>query len=314
MNHPQTINHFVGQANVIDRVKVALEHSWQDSIRFPHTAITGPPGTGKTTVAYVIGKELAVTVHERLAQAVNSIASMRGALVSMAEKEILFIDEAHQLDPDVQVILFRAMESQILTIRNTDHSTVNLPLPSFTVILATTDLYRLLEPLRDRCALVLPFQHYDEASLITIAHQNARAMQVELSDEIAKGIAERSKGTPRLAIRLLHACYRFARSQGENTISLDHFCRAVVLEGLDSIGLDEDQQRYLQLLATRNGEPIRLFTISSALGIHRRSIQDVVEPFLLRSGLIERTQNGRLITKQGLAHLGLLHDAKVTAN
>lgn len=311
---PQTINHFAGQPQVTERVRVALEHCWTDSVRFPHSAITGPPGTGKTTIAHLIGRELGVTVHELLAQAVNSIGAMRGALLATAEKEILFLDEAHQLDPDVQVLLYRAMEARILTVNHGDRQTMTLPLANFSVLLATTDFYRLAEPLRDRCALILPFQHYEEDALTRITTNHAKGLQIELDPAIATGIAQRARGTPRLAIRLLNACHRYVRSRGEVQITAERFSRSLELEGLDSLGLDADQQRYLRMLASRDGEPLRLFTISSSLGIHRRTLQEVIEPFLLRSGLIERVQNGRLITARGLEHLGLLSKCQETAS
>jgi Holliday junction DNA helicase RuvB len=177
-----------------------------------------------------------------------------------------------------------------------------MPLKDITVIGASTDEYALLSPLRARYRIILPFQFYDIDSLTKIAVQRAKLMDIDLDETVAKEIAQRGRGTPRLVIRLLESCHRYARSKGDDVVGVTHFDETMKLEGLDSLGLGRDEQRYLHYLAQRQ-EPIRLSTLESALGIHRRTIQSVIEPFLVRSGLIEKSDKGRIITPRGLQHL-----------
>jgi Holliday junction DNA helicase RuvB len=307
-----TINHWIGQAEAIARFRIALEAAWNDSTRLPHMLFVGGPGLGKTELAHLAAREMGVTIHERLAQVVSSMAAMNGLLLQAADKQICFLDEIHDLMPNVQTVLYRAMEGGQISLQGRDNHTMTMPLRDFTIIGATTDEFRLLSPLRDRFKMVLPFVEYDVESLATITLQRARMLGIELDEQIGREIALRSKGTPRLAIRLLESCHRYARAQGDDRITLRHFNETLTLDGLDSLGLGPDEQRYLRFLAERNGDPVRLFTLASALGIHHRTIQSVIEPFLIKSGLVERHSQGRTITKAGLRHLGLIHDPKVS--
>lgn len=308
-----TVNHWVGQHEAIQRFRVALEASWNDGTRLPHMLFVGGPGLGKTELAHVAAREMGVTLHERIAQVVSSRGAMNGLLLQAADKDIVFLDEIHELPPHVQTILYRAMEGSQLSIQGRVSQTMAMPLKDFTVIGATTDEFRLLGPLRDRFKLILPFIAYDVDSLTTITLQRARTMGIALDRLLGVEIATRSKGTPRLAIRLLESCHRFTRSRGDDRITQRHLEQTLSLDGLDSLGLGPDEQRYLRFLAEHNGDPVRLFTIESALGIHRRTIQWVIEPFLVKSGLIERRTQGRAITDAGLRHLGLIQDPKVSA-
>lgn len=302
-----TIDHFIGQNDVVKRVKVALEAAWNDGgARLPHMLMVGPPGTGKTTIAQVIAKELAVKCHELIGQAVTGPENLNGLLLEAEDKDLVFIDEIHELHTHGQTLLYRAMEDGTVFINGVTDKVLSLPLNDITVIGATTDEYMLLEPLRQRFQLVLPFQFYDSESLARITLQRARMIGVELAAEVAQEIAIRARGTPRLAIRLLEACRRFARSRGEHNITAEHFTETVELEGLDHLGLGQDEQKYLRLLAERPSDALRLFSIEAALGINRWTLQRVVEPFLVRLRLVERDEDGRRITAKGLEHLGLL--------
>lgn len=307
-----TVNHWTGQQEAIKRFRVALEAAWNDGCRLPHMLLVGGPGLGKTELAHLAAREMGVTMHERLAQVVSSMAAMNGLLLQAADKEICFLDEVHELPPNVQTVLYRAMEGSQISLQSRDNHTMSMPLRDFTIIGATTDEFRLLSPLRDRFKIVLPFVEYDVDSLATITMQRAHLLGIELDEQIGREIALRSKGTPRLAIRLLESCHRYARAKGDDQITLRHFNETLALDGLDSLGLGPDEQRYLRFIAGRNGEPVRLFTVASALGIHQRTIQSVIEPFLVKSGLVERQSQGRMITEAGLRHLGLLHDPKVS--
>ena len=303
-----TINHWVGQQEAIMRVRVALEAAWNDGNRLPHMLFVGGPGLGKTEAAHLVSRELGVTLHERLAQVVSNMGAMNGLLLQADDKDIVFLDEIHELPPNVQTILYRAMEGGQISLQGRENNTMSMPLKNFTIVGATTDEYRLLSPLRDRFKVIVPFVEYDAESLALITLQRAHMLGIELDEQIGREIATRSKGTPRLAIRILESCHRYARSKGDERITQQHFELTLALDGLDSLGLGPDEQRYLRFLAGRNEEPVRLFTIESALGIHRRTVQTVIEPFLIKSGLIERHSPGRVITEKGLRHLGLIQD------
>ena len=166
----------------------------------------------------------------------------------------------------------------------------------------------MLAPLRDRFKLILSFVEYDAESLTLITQRRAQLMVVELEERVAFEIARRSKGTPRLAIRLLESCHRYARSKGDESITMKHFEQTVIIDQIDGLGLGPDEQRYLRFVGSHNGTSVRLFTIESSIGVHRRTIQTVIEPFLIRMGLVERTSLGRAITQRGLEHLGLIDD------
>lgn len=299
-----TINHFIGQQDVIARFRVALEAAWNDASRLPHMLMVGPPGTGKTELSHLAAREMGVTIHERIAQTLQSTGAVNAFLLSAEEKEIVFIDEIHELETHLQTTLYRAMEDQQVFVRGRGEVTHNMPIKNVTVIGATTDEFALLPPLRDRFKLTLPFTFYDVESLTKITLQRAAMMNINITPAIAEQVARRSKGTPRLAIRILESCHRFCRSKGDTQVTEGHFDATVELEGLDHLGLGRDERRYLSLLANRQ-EPTRLGTLESALGIHRRTLQAVIEPFLLRAGLIERSDKGREITPAGRQHLGV---------
>ena len=298
-----TINHWIGQDDAIRRFKIALEASWNDGTKLPHMLFVGCPGTGKTLLANLAAKEMGVQLHERIAQVVNSMTALNGLLLGAKDKDIVFLDEVHELLPSVQTLLYRAMEGQQISLRTRDERTLSLPLKDFTIIGATTDEYRLLSPLRQRFNLSIPFTTYDEESLARITLQRAQLMNLTIEPEIATQIAKRSRGTPRLAIRLLESCQRYARSRGDETVTMRHFEETVVLDGIDELGLTGDDQQIVKFLTVQPGEPVRLFTLEAATGIHRRTISEVLEPFLIRKGLIERTPQGRVITEKGMRHV-----------
>jgi Holliday junction DNA helicase RuvB len=305
-----TINHFIGQQHVIARFKVALEAAWNDASRLPHMLFVGGPGLGKTEISKLAAREMGVQIHERLAQTLTSAGAVNALLLSAEDKEIVFVDEIHELEPHLQTTLYRAMEDRQVFVRGRNETTHNMPLKDITILGATTDEFALLPPLRDRFKLTLPFTFYDAESLTKITLQQAAQMSINITPAIAEQVARRSKGTPRLAIRILESCHRFCRSQGDTQVTEGHFDATVMLEGLDALGLGRDERRYLTFLANRQ-EPTRLSTLESALGIHRRTLQAVIEPFLLRSGLIERSDKGREISEEGRRHLGLTVSTQV---
>jgi len=298
-----TIDHWIGQDQAIRRFKVALEAAYTDGTRLPHMLFSGSAGTGKTPLATLAAKEMGVRLHERIAQVVNYPGALNGLLLAAHDKEIVFLDEIHELLPAAQTILYRAMEGQQISLRTNGDNTYNMPLRDITVIGCTTDEYCLLSPLRQRFRIVIPFTHYDVDSLAKIVIQRARLERIEIETEIGPEIAKRSRGTPRLAIRLLDSCYRYTRSIGESRVTMEHFEATVALDEIDSLGLGPDEQRIVNYLMEQAGRPVRLFSLEAATGIHRRTIQQVIEPFLIREGLIQRTPHGRVITDRGIRHL-----------
>lgn len=300
-----TIDHWIGQPEVIARFRVALEAAWNDGSRLPHMLFVGPPGVGKTELSHLAAREMGVTLHERLAQTLVTPGAVNALLLGANDKEIIFIDEVHELAPPIQTALYRAMEDRQVFVRGRDNQTFAMPINDLSILAATTDEYSLLPPMRDRFKVILPFTFYDVESLAQIATQRAGMMGILLTEDIAQEIAKRSRGTPRLVVRLIEACHRYARSKGDSQVTEDHFTATLKLEGLDDLGLGPDEQRYLRHLSQRQ-EPVRLTVLESALGIHRKTLQTVVEPFLLRVGLIERSERGRTITEQGLRHLNML--------
>ena len=305
-NEPPTIDHFHGQDQVKQRFRVALEAAWNDASRLPHMLMVGPPGVGKTTLAHLAAREMAVTMHERIGQNLLWHGAINGLLAEVGDKDIVFIDEIHEMGSLCQTLLFKAMQEGKIFVDGPGEKTLALPTADFCLLAATTDEYALLPPLRDRFKIILPFTYYDVDALTVIAQQHAQMMGTKLDASLAREIAARSRGVPRYAIRLLESCYRFTRSKGDQEITSQHFKATVALDGIDSLGLGPDEQRYLRLLADHRGQPVRLFTVEAALGVHQRTLQTVIEPFLIRSKLIERCQQGRQITSAGLRHLGML--------
>ena len=272
---------------------------------------TGGPGLGKTMLANLAAKEVGVRLHERVAQVVNTPGTLNGLLLQADDKDIVFLDEIHELLPSMQVLLYRTMEGGQISLQTRDEKTFTMRLKNLTVIGATTDEYRLLGPLRDRFKVVLPFAAYDDDSLAKIIDQRASLMGIRLDARIPAEIAKRSKGTPRLGIRLLDSCHRYARSQGDDEVTMRHFQETVALDGIDELGLGPDERRIVNFLTKRRGQAVRLHTLEAATGVHRRTIQTVIEPFLIRAGLIDRTPQGRVITERGIRHVEGSYEAQL---
>jgi Holliday junction DNA helicase RuvB len=301
---PTSLAHLIGQRSVVEQVRVALDAAQMDGLPFPSSTLCcGPSGTGKSQVAKVIAAEMCSDFHEVLGQAIQSPADFNALLLGAKDKDILFIDEVHELAKEYQTALFMALDQKRVFLQSgrTGRTPQSIPLADFSLLLATTDEFRVLSPLVQRMRLVLRFQFYTVDDLVELTRQRSRALRWAVDDKVLAPIAARSRGTPRLALRLLQACRRVCRSEGENAITLGHLERACELEQIDGLGLGPTDQHYLRILAEGAS---RLNVIASRLGLPSRTVADVTEPFLIRSGLVTKDDQGRRqLTAEGREHL-----------
>jgi Holliday junction DNA helicase RuvB len=298
---PSSLRHFVAQPNVVAQVAVALEASFADRKKFDHALLVGPPGVGKTQMAHIIAQEKATDLHEILGQSVKNPGDLNSILLAVKDQDVVHIDECHEMKKEFQTSLYRAVENRKLFIQGRSSRVQSIPLNDFTLLLSTTDEYLLLQPLRDRMKLVLRFEFYSVEDLTTLVMQRSHALGWQVEESAFSLIAARSRGTPRLALRLLQACRSVCRSEGKGTITLAHLEKACQLEGIDALGLGPVEQAYIQILAEGDS---RLNVIASRLGLPPRTVSQVTEPFLLRAGLIVKDdQSRRQLTALGREHL-----------
>lgn len=300
---PTSLAHLIGQKNVVQQVKVALDAARHDQKKFDSALLVGPPGTGKTQTAKVIAHEMGSDYHEVLGQAITSAADFNALLLGAKDRDVVLIDEAHELEREFQTALYLALDQRRVFLQSgkTGRTPQSIPLADFSLLLATTDEYKLLQPLAQRMRLVLRFSFYSVEDLVKLLRQRSRALRWAVDDKVLAPIAERSRGTPRLALRLLQACRRVCRSEGENSITLKHRERACLLEQIDKLGLGPTEQHYLRILMEGAS---RLNVIASMLGLPARTLAEVTEPFLIRSGLMIKDDQGkRELTRKGREHL-----------
>jgi len=299
---PTSLTHLIGNKSVIEQVTVALDAAFQDNTRFPHAAMLSAPGLGKSTLANVISHEMAVPFHEVLGQNLRTTADLNNLLLRAEEKSIVYLDEIHEAPHAIQTALYMAMDKRQIMVRGGSAITA-LPLNDFTLLLSTTEEHDLLQPLRDRMRLTLRFDYLDEADLLSVAHLRANALGWEVEADVLSQIADRARGTPRIALRLLQSAHRVARAEGADEIRVAHLRRACELEQIDSLGLGFIEQRYLRLLVDG---PRRVNVLASALGVPTKTLTSVTEPFLIRANLVDKDDaSRRLLTPYGREHLRL---------
>jgi len=310
---PSSVYRVIGQSRAVAQIKVALDAyfnergtSAEDSA-LPHVLMVGPPGTGKSMLASLIAKEMAVGFHEELAQNVISPRHLQGLLMMAEPGDCVFIDEIHELPPTVQTTLYRCLEERRLFLGGERRS---LTLPPFTFIGATTDEWALSKPLLDRMKITLRLQHYTPEELAKLVTQRTTAIGWSITDEAIAGISQRGRNTPRLALRLLEACRRHQLAGNAPTITADHLTKMCAVEGIDDLGLDVTERQYLEILYEAQGQPVRLNMISTRLSLPRRTIEKIVEAELVRLGLVTKTDEGRMLTAAGAAHLGQTQTTK----
>lgn len=296
---PNSISHVIGQRAVVEQVKTALDAAQQDGRKFDHALLVGSPGLGKTQISQIIGQEMGMDYCELLGQSIQNVGDLNAVLLAATERAVVFIDEAHELEKSLQTALYLALDKQKVIVKGNRHggTPVGIPIADFTLLLASTDEYQLLQPLRDRMRLVLRFEFYSDDELVLILRHRLRALAWEVDESILPLIAQRSRGTPRLALRLAQSAHRVARAEGNKSITLIQLERACLLEGIDELGLGPTEQKYLKIVAEGAA---RLNVIASRLGLPTRTVAEVVEPFLIRSGLIEKDHQGtRHLTAAG---------------
>jgi Holliday junction DNA helicase RuvB len=305
---PSSLRHIVGQRGVLDQVTVALDAAQMDSKKFDHGLLVGPPGLGKTAIAKVIACEMASDFHEVLGQSIKSPCDLNAVLLEAKDRSICFIDECHEMKPEFQTALYLALDKRKVIV-NGGGKPLSMKVADFSLLLATTDEHRLLQPLRDRMRLVLRFDFYSSDELEMVVRQRSRGLGWTVDEAVFSLIAERSRGTPRFALRLLQACRRVCRAEGETTITEEQLRRACQLEGIDEVGLGPTEQKYLEVVSDGGS---RLNVIASTLGLPARTVSQVTEQFLIRVGLIAKDDQGRrLLTEKGRAHLVGLRSSRV---
>jgi holliday junction DNA helicase RuvB len=300
---PSSIKHLIGQTGVTAQVAVALDAAFADNKKFDHALLVGPPGVGKSALATVIACEMAGDFHEVLGQTIKGPADLNALLLAAKDKDVVHIDECHELAKPFQTALYRAIDKReiVLSGGKSGAAPQGIPLGDFTLLLSTTDEYNLLQPLRDRMRLLLRFDFYSDQELTTVLFQRSQALRWDVHEDVLPLIAQRTRGTPRLALRLLQSCRRVCRAEGELVITAGHLERACALEQIDALGLGPTEQKYLQAVA---GGATRLNVIASVLGLPAKTVSEVVEPFLIRARLLNKDDQGRRgLTAEGRDHL-----------
>lgn len=305
-HQPQSFRQIIGQAHVKKALEIAVEASFAEQKRLDDVLLCGPPGLGKTGLVTVLQQELALpSLTTVLAQSISNTAELNSVLLSATEG-LLFLDEIHLLSPNAQHTLLKVLDDRKIDI-NTGRTVTSIPVAPFTLVGATTDPDGVIAPLVDRFRLVLNLDYYSLDELSQIVRQRLVAMCWEYEPGLLHEIAVRARQTPRIALRLLQSVRRWQVAEGSNVLTVDHLRRACEVERISPMGLDNLQQKYLQLLA--NG-PQRLNVLASMLGTSTKVLTKTCEGFLLRSGLVVKTDSGlRNLTESGQSHLSELHPA-----
>ena len=306
---PQVLAEFIGQRQARANLQVFIGAARARGEALDHVLFVGPPGLGKTTLAQIVARELGVNFRSTSGPVIAKAGDLAAQLTNLEERDVLFIDEIHRLNPAVEEILYPAMEDYQLDLiigEGPAARSVKIDLPKFTLVGATTRAGLLTTPLRDRFGIPIRLEFYEVGELEHIVKRGARVLGIGMSEDGANEIAKRSRGTPRIAGRLLRRVRDFAMVDGATTITREVADGALRLLEVDAVGLDLMDRKYLSLIAASfGGGPVGIETIAAALSEPRDAIEEIIEPFLIQRGLVQRTPRGRLLTPQAFRHLGL---------
>src|SRR6478736_950881 len=306
---PQVLGEFIGQAKICSNLKVFIDAARGRSEALDHVLFAGPPGLGKTTLAQIVARELGVNFRGTSGPVIAKAGDLAALLTNLEERDVLFIDEIHRLNPAVEEVLYPAMEDFQLDLiigSGPAARSVKLDLTKFTLVGATTRAGLLTNPLRDRFGIPVRLNFYSVAELEQIVNRGARVLGIGITPDGANEIARRARGTPRIAGRLLRRVRDFAHVDGAKTIDRKAADRALLALEVDGAGLDAMDHRYLKTISENyGGGPVGVDTLAAALSEPRDAIEDIIEPFLIQKGFLQRTPRGRLLTALAFQHLGL---------